>query len=140
MLLAFTLSAADAAFSWSEIDFDVPPPEAVTDAVVAEVTAATLAVNVAVVAVAGTVMELGTVTEPLLLESATLRPPVGADPESVTLHESARAPVIDVLPHARPLTVGVVVEPVPLKLTVTPGALLEIASCPVTDPEDFGLN
>ena len=140
MLLAFTLSAADAAFSWREIDFDVPPPEAVTEAVVEVVTAATLAVNVADVAVAGMVTELGTATEPLLLASATLTPPDGADPESVTLHESARAPVMDVLPHAKPLTVGVVVEPVPLKLTVALGALLEIASCPVTDPADFGLN
>jgi len=113
---------------------------AVNETDVAVVTAATLAVNVAEVAVAGTVIELGTVTEPLLLASATLRPPEGAEPESVAVHESPRAPVMDVLAHVSPLTVGVAVEPAPLRLTVTPGALLETASCPVTEFAVVGLN
>lgn len=128
MLLAFTLSAAVAAFNWSDTDFDVLPLDAVRLADVAVVTAATLAVKVAEVAVAGMVSEPGTVTEPLLLASATLTPPEGADPERETVHESASAPVMEVLPHDSALTVGAVVEPVPLKLTVAVGALLEIAS------------
>jgi len=104
------------------------------------VTAATFAVNVAEFAVAGTVTEVGTVTEPLLLASATLTPPVGAEPESVTVHESAKAPVMDVLPQASPLTVGTLVEPVPLKLTAALDALLATASWPVTEPAVFGVN
>lgn len=122
------------------MDLDVLPLEAVREAEVAVVTAATFAVKVAEVAVAGMVREPGTVTEPLLLARATLRPPEGADPESVTVHESDSAPVMDVLPHANALTVGAVVEPVPLKLTVADGALLETASCPETEPAAFGLN
>jgi len=139
-VLALTVSAGAAAFSCSRIDFDVLPIVALSVADAAVVTAATLAVNVAEVAVAGTVTELGTVTEPLLLARPTVTPPVGAEPESVTVHESARDPVMDVLPHASPLTVGTVVEPVPLRLTLAPGALLAIASWPVTDPAAFGLN
>jgi len=140
MLLAFTLSAAVAAFNCSETDFDVLPLDAVREAEVAVVTAATFAVKVAEVAVAGMVSEPGTVTEPLLLAMATLKPPEGADPERVTVHESDSAPVMEVLPHANALTVGAVVEPVPLKLIVAEGALLETVSCPVTEPAAFGLN
>ena len=140
MLVAFTLRAAAAAFNCSETDFELLPLDAVTLAVVAVLTAATLAVKVAEVAVAGIVREPGTVTEPLLLARATLTPPEGADPESVTVQESASAPVMDVLPHAIALTVGTVVDPVPLKLTVAAGALLDTASWPVTDPAVFGLN
>ncbi len=110
------------------------------EAEVAVVTAAMLAVNVADVAVAGIVRDPGTVTEPLLLARATLNPPEGADPERVTLHETASAPVIDVLPHAKALTVGTTVEPVPLRLTAVVGALLVIASCPETEPAAVGLN
>jgi hypothetical protein len=140
MLLALTVRAGVAALSWSEIDFDVLVLDAVSDADVAVVTAATLAVKVAEVAVAGIVTEAGTVTEPLLLTSATLTPPEGAVPESVTLQESASAPVMDVLPHASALMVGTVVEPVPLRLTAEAGALLETESCPETEPVEAGLN
>ena len=140
MLLAFTLSVAVAAFNCSPTVLDVLPLEAVKDAEVAVVTAATLATKLAEVAVAGTETEAGTTTEPLLLASATLRPPEGADPESVTVQESARAPVIEVLPHVNALTVGATVEPVPVRLTVAAGALLEMASCPVMEPVAFGLN
>jgi hypothetical protein len=140
MLPAFTLRAAVAAFNCSATDLEVLPLVAVKDVVVAVVTAATLAVKVAEVAVVGTVRELGTVTEPLLLVRATLKPPEGADPESVTVHESASAPVMDVLPHVIALTVGATVEPVPLKVTVAAGALLEMASWLETEPAVCGLN
>jgi hypothetical protein len=111
----------------------VLPVVAVRVADCAVVTAATLAVNPAELAVAGTVTELGTVTEPLLLERATVRPPVGAEPDSVTVHESDWEPVIDVLPHEIPLTVGAVDVPVPLRLTLAVDALLEMLSWPVTE-------
>lgn len=126
MLLAFTLSAGVAAFNCSEVDFDEPPLLAVIVADCAVVTAATVAEKVADVAVAGTVTEPGTVTELLLLERAILTPPVGAEADSVTVHESDSAPVMDVLLHDSPLTLGVVVVPVPLRATYTAGALLEI--------------
>jgi hypothetical protein len=140
MLPAFTVNAGVAAFSCSSTDFEVPPLEAVSVADAAVVTAAIFAVNVAEVAVAGTLTEAGTVTEPLLLASATLTPPVGAEPESVTVHESDNSPVMDVLPHANPLTVGTVVDPVPLNVTVELAALLAMASCPVTEPAVLGVN
>ena len=139
-VVAFTLKDGVAAFSCSETDFDVLPLVAVRVADWVLVTAEILAVNTADVAVAGTVMEVGVVTEALLLASVTLTPALGALPESVTVHESASDPVIDVLPHVNPLTVGVTVVPVPLKLTDTLGALLAIASCPVTEPAADGLN
>lgn len=140
MLLAFTVSTGEAAFNCSETDLEELPLVAVTDADVAVVTAATFAVKEAEVDVAGTVIEEGTVTEPLLLTSTTLRPPDGAEPESVTLQESARAPVIEVLPHVRLLIVGTTVEPVPLKETFAAEALLETESCPATEPAEVGLN
>ena len=118
----------------------MPPLEAVSVADAPVVTAATFAVNAAEFVVAGTVTDAGTVTEPLLLASATLTPPVGAEPESVTVHESASDPVMDVLPQASPLTVGTVVEPVPLKVTAALVALLAMASWPVTEPAAVGVN
>jgi len=127
-VLAFTVRAGVPAFSCSRTDFDVLPLVAVSVAEAAVVTAATFAVNVAEVAVAGTVTDPGTVTEPLLLARAMLTPPVGAEPERVTVQESDSEPVIDVLPHVRALNVGTVVEPVPLKVTVAVVALLAIES------------
>ena len=109
------------------------PVVAVRVADCAEETAPTLAVNVALLAVAGTVTDAGTVTELVLLASPTVTPPVGAEPESVTVHESDKDPVIEVLPHVRPLTVGASAVPVPLKLTVAAGAVLAMESCPDTE-------
>lgn len=140
MLPAFTLSAAVAAFNCRPRVLDVLPLEAVKDAEVAVVTAATLAAKVADTAVAGTETEAGTVTEPLLLARATLKPPEGADPESVTVQESESAPVMEVLPQDNAATVGVTVEPVPVRVTVAAGALLEIASCPAMEPDAVGSN
>jgi hypothetical protein len=111
----------------------VLPVVAVTVAACAVVTAATFAVKPAEFAVAGTVIEVGTVTEALLLVRAILRPPVGAEPESVTVHESDSAPVMDALLHVKAVTVGVRADPVPLKLTATVGAVLAIVSWPVME-------
>jgi len=118
----------------------VLPVVAVSDTDCALLTEATLAVNAALVAVAGMVTELGTVTMPLLLARLTLTPPVGAEPDKLTEHESASAPVIDVLLHCTPLTVGFTAMPVPLTLTVEDGALLEIVNCPVTEFAVVGSN
>ena len=140
MLVAFRLSTGVAALSCSETDFDVLPVAAVRVTDCAVVTEAALAVKAALVAVAGTVTEPGTVTELLLLVRATLTPPVGAEPDKLTVHESASAPVIDVLPQETALTVGTTAVPVPLRLTVAVGALLEIVNCPVTELAVVGAN
>ena len=117
-LVAFRVSAGMAAFSCRETVFEVLPVAAVRVADWALVTEATLAVNDALVAVAGTVTEVGTVTVLALLERLTLRPPVGAEPDKLTAHVSASEPVIDVLLQDSAFTVGATVVPVPLRLTV----------------------
>jgi len=118
----------------------VLPVVAVSVADCAVVTEATLAVNTAVVAVAGTVIEPGTVTELLLLASPTATPPLGAVPDKVTVQESARVPVMEVLEQESPLTVGTEELPAPLRLTVAVEAVLEIVNCPVTELAVVGLN
>ena len=123
--------AGVAAFSCNATLCDEPFSFAVSVAVCAVLTDATVAVNPAVEMPAGTDTLPGTVTELLLLASATLSPPVGAGPDRLTVHPSAREPVIELLAQDNPLTVGAVVVPVPLKLTLAVGALLEIVSCPV---------
>jgi hypothetical protein len=140
ILVAFTLRIGVAAFSWSEIDFELLPVVAVRVAVCEVLTAVTAAVNVALDAAAGTVTDAGTVTELLPLARATLIPPVGADPDSVTVQLSDSEPVIDVEPQFRPLIVGARAVPVPLRLTDAVGAVLEIVSCPETELAVVGLN
>lgn len=140
MLVALMLSAGVAAFNCIETFWEELPDVALTVAVCAVVTAATFAVKLALLAVAGTVTALGTTTEPLLLRRATVTPPVGAEPERLTLHGFARAPVIDVLLHETAVTVGAAAIPVPLTLTVVLGALLEIVNCPVDEIALVGSN
>jgi hypothetical protein len=57
------------------------------------VTAPVPTVNVALLAPAGTVTLEGTVATPLLLESSTCAPPVGAAPLSVTVPVEGEPPV-----------------------------------------------
>jgi hypothetical protein len=140
MLVAFRVRAGAAAFSCSETAFDVLPVVAVSVADCALLTEAAFAVNDALVAVASTVTELGTVTAPLLLARDTLTPPDGAEPDRLTVHVSASDPVIEVLPQLSALTVGVTVVPAPLRLTVAVGALLDIVSCPVAELAVVGSN
>jgi hypothetical protein len=134
------LSAGVEAFSCSDTVREELPVEAVITAVCAVVTEVTFTVNDALDAVAGTVAEPGTVTEPLLLANPTLTPPVGAAPDRVTVHESVSAPVIEVFPQVTELTVGTMAAPVPLILTETAGALLEMFNCPLTAPAVVGSN
>src|SRR6266404_3842515 len=61
--------------------------------VVEEATALVLTVNVALVAPAATVTLDGTLAAPLLLESATVAPPVGAAPLRVTVPDEEFPPV-----------------------------------------------
>ncbi len=64
-------------------------------------TAVTFAVNVALVAVAGTMTDAGTLTALVLLPRDTLTPPVGAEPDRVTLQDSVADPVNELLAHER---------------------------------------
>jgi hypothetical protein len=129
--VAFKLSAAVAAFSCSEVALEVLPAVAVSVTVCVLLTEAALAVNVATVAVAGTVIEDGTVTELLLLARLTLRPPVGAAPDRLTVQASASDPVMEVPLQETALTVGATVVPAPLMLIVAAAALLVIVTVPV---------
>jgi hypothetical protein len=138
--VALRVSAGVTAFNCSETACEELPDVAVKVADCAPLTDATLAVNAALVADADTVTEAGTVTMLLLLARLTLRPPVGAEPERLTVHESAIDPVIEVLLHDTAVTVGVMVAPVPLKLIVVAGALLEIVNCSDSELAVVGLN
>lgn len=128
ILVAFKLSVGTAALSCNENICEEVAVVAVRVTDCALVTEPTFAVNVALVAVAGTVTELGTVTALLLLARLTLKPPVGADPDRLTEHVSASDPVIEALPQLTALTFGATVVPVPLRLTEADGALLEIVN------------
>ena len=75
---------------------------------------------------AGTATEAGTVTERLLLASPTFTPPVGAAPLSVTVQESLPAPVNEELLQERAVSVGMVIVPVPLRLTTVERLLDEL--------------
>jgi hypothetical protein len=95
------------------------PALAVRLAVCTVETADTLAVNWAVVAFAATRDADGTVTATLLLDKATLKPPVGAAPLIVTVQRSVPVPPIDALAQEILVSCGVVTAaaaPVPLRL------------------------
>jgi hypothetical protein len=139
-LVAFRVSVGVPALSCSETVREELPVVAVSVADCALVTDATFAVKVALVAVAGTVRALGTFTAVVLLARLTLIPPVGAEPDRLTVHESANDPVIEVLLQLTALTVGATVVPAPLRVTVAPGALLEIVNCPVDELAVVGSN
>ena len=126
--VALRLKAAVAALSCSETDRELLPLVAVNVTDCAPVTEAAFAVNAALVAPAATVTEPGTVTALPLLARETLRPPVGAAPDKLTVQVSASAPVMEVLLQDTALTVGVTVVPVPLRLTTAVGALLAMVN------------
>ena len=82
----------------------------------------------------------GTFTALLLLVRATLVPLDGAAELSDTVHVVVLAPVNVLVPHDSPFTVDATEVPVPLRLTTAAGAVLEIATCPVTEFAVVGLN
>lgn len=139
MVVASTLNWADAGLSCSEIDLDVFPLLAVSFTVCVVETAEAFAVKLAVDEVAGIVTEPGTATIALLLARATVTPPWGADPDSVTLHASEAVPEIVVVLQDKALTVGAELAPVPERLTVLVPALVESESWPLNEPALVGL-
>jgi hypothetical protein len=102
-----------------------------------------VALNAALVALAGTTTDAGTLTAVLLLERLTLNPLPDAAELNVTVQASVPEPVIDALPHDRAVKEAGAAVPVPVRLTALLGLaeeLLEMVSCPVTDPATAGAN
>ncbi len=120
---ALMLSVGTAGFSCSAKLSETLPAAAWSVAVCVELTEDTVAEKLALAALAGTRIEVGTTTAVLLLVRLTLRPPVDAGPVKVTAQVSAPAPLIAELVQDRPLRAGGVLEvvPVPLRLTAAVG-------------------
>ncbi len=110
MLLALTVNAAPEGAAAglklrANVSF-VPFSLDVSVAVCADVTADTVAVNPAVVALAATVTDVGTLTAALLLARPTAMPPLGATAAKVTVQASVPLPVTEVLAQESPLSAG----------------------------------
>jgi hypothetical protein len=116
-LVVLMLSAGTAAFNCRARVLDRPPALAVIATACAVATEATVAVNPKLVAFAGTVTVLGTVTAELLLDRLTLSPPLGAAAVSVTVHASVPDPVMVPLLQYSALSAAGAAVPVPLRLT-----------------------
>jgi hypothetical protein len=144
-LVALMLSAAALAFNCKTKLLETLPAVALNVTVWVVVTAETVAVNAALVALEATVTVAGTVTAALPLERLTLSPPLGAAALSVTVQASVPDPVMDALLQERVFSVGdAVAVPVPLRPTTTVGfvtaLLLVMANCPETAPVAVGSN
>jgi hypothetical protein len=94
----------------------------------AMLTAAAVAVKLALVAFAGTVTDDGTVKYASLLTKPTLKPPDGAAALSVAVHVSVPAPVMELLEQDRALSVGALepFKPIPCSVTVAVGTITEL--------------
>ena len=141
--VALTVSAGTAAFNCTANPFETPPALAVTVADCAVLTDDTVAVNAALVALAGITTDAGTLTALLLLERLTLSPLLEAAELNVTVQASVPEPVIDAVLQERPDKVAAAAAPLPVRPTAVVGLedeLLEIVSCPVTDPDVVGAN
>ncbi len=90
---------------------DVLPALALRVAVCAVETEATEAMKPALLALAATMTDGGTVTDALLLDRLTANPPAGAAPLRLTVQASDPPPVIEALLHDTWLTVGPCVSP-----------------------------
>jgi hypothetical protein len=113
-----TVSVGTLAFSCSAKLFVTLPATAVSVTFCALATDDTVAVNPALVELAGTVTVAGRVTAVLLLERLTTSPPLGAAAFNVILQASVPDPVIDALLQERPLRVAMLPVPVPLSVPV----------------------
>ena len=143
MLVELRLKVGTDADKWRAKVFDTLPAVADRVAVCAEVTAETVAVNPALVAFAGTVTVAGTTTAELLLERATVTPPLAAGAVRLTVQASLPDPVRDALVQESALKLPATAAPVPLRLTTADGVVEEVllmVSCPVAAPVAVGSN
>ena len=115
-LAALTVNVGTAAFSCSAKFLETLPALAVRVTACAVVTEDTVAVNPALVALAGTTTVAGTVTAALLLVRPTLKPPLPAAVVSVTVQASLPDPVIDALLQDSALNAAGTAVPVPVRL------------------------
>ena len=116
-LVGLTVNVGTAAFSCKAKLLETLLALAVRVTACAVVTEDTVAVNPALLALAGTTTVAGTVTAALLLVKPTLKPPLPAVVVSVTVHASLPAPVIDALLHDNALNAAGTAVPVPVRLT-----------------------
>jgi hypothetical protein len=138
-----TLSAGTTAFNCTANLWVALPAFAVIVADWAVLTDDMVAVNAALLVLAGTTTDAGTLTALLLLERLTLNPLPDAAALSVTVQESVPEPVIDAVPHDRAVKDAGAAVPLPVRLTAVFGLaveLLEKISCPATDPAAVGAN
>jgi hypothetical protein len=127
-LVALTARVGTGGFNCRAKVFKRPLAVAVRVTFCAELKEDTFAIKLEVVALAATVTEVGTVTVLLLLERATLIPPAGAAPLSVTVHVTVPAPIIVALLQVREFK-ATSVEDVPLPWSRT--FAIVIAESPV---------
>jgi hypothetical protein len=104
-VVALILRMRDAAFNCSVRLLETVPALAVSVTTCAVLTGDAVTVNPALVALAGTVTDAGTLTAPLPPERLTLNPPLGAAPLNVTLQASVADPVSEALLQERALRV-----------------------------------
>src|SRR5580692_10201295 len=142
-LAGLIVNVGTAAFNCRPKVRETPPEFAVKVTACAVVTDDTVAVNPALLALAGTTTVAGTVTAALLLVTDTLTPPLPAGPLSVTVQASVPAPVIDALLQDNPLNPAATAVPVPVRpITAVPlvEEVLWMVNWPVTAPATVGSN
>src|SRR5580692_7565390 len=142
-LAGLMVNVGTPAFSCRAKVLETPPEFAVRVTACAVATDDTVAVNAALLALAGTTTVAGTVTAALLLVTDTLKPPLPAGPLSVTVQASLPAPVIDALLQDSALKVAATAVPVPvMPITAVPlvEEVLWMVSWPVTAPAAVGSN
>lgn len=115
MLLDSRLIVDTAAFNFRANVLEIEPALDDSVTVWAVLTDVTTAEKPVLAAPAATVTEAGTVTAELLLERATVNPPLGAAAFNATVQLSVPDPVMDELAHEREVSTG---TPVPLSVTV----------------------
>ena len=115
-LVVLTVNVGTAAFSCRAKLLETLPALAVRVTACAVVTDDTVAVNPALVALAGTTTVAGTITAALLLARPTLKPPLPAAAVSVTVQVSLPDPVIDPLLQESTLKPAGTAVPVPVRL------------------------
>jgi hypothetical protein len=116
-LAGLMVNVGTAAFNCRAKLLETLPALAVSVTVCAVETDETVAVNPALLVLAGTTTVAGTVTDALLLATDTLKPPLPAGPLSVTVQASLPAPVIDALLQDSALKVAAAAVPVPVRPT-----------------------
>jgi hypothetical protein len=142
-LAGLMVNVGTAAFNCSAKVLETPPALAVRVTACPVVTDDTVAVNPALLALAGTTTVAGTVTAALLLARDTLKPPLPAAPLSVTVQASLPDPVIDALLQESALSNPDTAVPVPVRPTTAVPLLEEVlwmVSAPVTAPAAVGSN